>query len=807
MDELLKRLKAFGCDVAPDFSGEWIVFDRGGKSQNGRYKGREVRGPHGPVYKAYWKDWATGEEGHWRSDENTQYSPEELEALKLAEDSAAQGAKEEKLKRQAEAAAKAKEIWEKAKPAVNHPYCLKKGIIPGPAKQDEYGNLLVPIYAPNHKLVSLQFIAPNGEKRFLTGGQKRGCYTPLRNLDSIAHTMHAHTLYIVEGFATGMSVHLATGQPVYVAFDSGNLPRLAEELADYFKMAKVSVVIAADNDQWAPGNPGLAKAVEAAAILGKAGVQCGIKAPDFDRVDISTLSSKPTDWNDFQTLYGLDSLKAELLTANGETSNLPPALGNARAGGFLSLDDLTQTEIEPLEWKIPRGGSKPVAPSQDRVASALDKYFGEHLIREKEDTFLWTRKHWHHLDRKEFLRWTRDRSRILMSGDANDKALNAYHNILMDKLDRVPEGMSFWKQMPNLCNFLDGTLEITREKNTGKYTLNFREHRKEDLLTWILPYEYKAPRPKNPVFDEWLARCFEGDQDASGKIRALKQIGGAALISLFPRLAFLYGVPGTGKSTFAKLCMRFMGENNYSNVPPGEQEGFLKETMINRQANIVTDISDAEIDVGQWKRVEDRVPELINRKGIVAVKGYLPALHVYCGNTLPKGFDATTAFDRRVTIVEFLNSVTGDENHTRDFEDIILTAGPGAILDFFEEGLRDLCASGGKYFNPETGRQKLQEAKAAGSLTSLFLEAVEGRELHDKGVKIYFDKNHWLQRSVIGAAYCTFVGRTCSPKEINAMYQDLIRRGFEQKTVRGARLIHGFWVEGKRVADTGADNF
>jgi putative DNA primase/helicase len=66
-------------------------------------------------------------------------------------------------------------------------------------------------------LHSLQFIAADGIKRPLTGGRVAGCYF------SIGNPKGAAALCICEGFATGASIHEATGYPVEVAFSAGNV--------------------------------------------------------------------------------------------------------------------------------------------------------------------------------------------------------------------------------------------------------------------------------------------------------------------------------------------------------------------------------------------------------------------------------------------------------------------------------------------------------------------------------------------------------------------------------------------------------
>ena len=58
------------------------------------------------------------------------------------------------------------------------------------------------------------FIDSNGEKRFLAGGKKAGACFQIKG-----NGCH----YMCEGFATGATIHEATGGTVMVAFDAGNM--------------------------------------------------------------------------------------------------------------------------------------------------------------------------------------------------------------------------------------------------------------------------------------------------------------------------------------------------------------------------------------------------------------------------------------------------------------------------------------------------------------------------------------------------------------------------------------------------------
>ena len=186
---------------------------------------------------------------------------------------------EKKLKYE-KAGSRAKEILDQSTEATDdHPYLLTKEVKSHGLKLSK-GKLVVPLYDQDHILQSLQFISPNGEKKFLGGGRTKGCYYPIGGVPK-------KILYVVEGFATAATVQETTGKPVAVAFYANNLKPVVISLRE--KFPKIEIVICADDDHKTEGNPGITKAVEAAKAS-----RSKIAVPEFDE----KRRDKDTDFND-----------------------------------------------------------------------------------------------------------------------------------------------------------------------------------------------------------------------------------------------------------------------------------------------------------------------------------------------------------------------------------------------------------------------------------------------------------------------------------------------------------------------------
>ena len=214
------------------------------------------------VYAGAFGSWKTGESHAWCSKAKNEISPAEREALKLRYEQVKSERAAEQKKVWADAAKKAEYLWNKGAPAKSgddtaHAYIKAKGIKPYGVKTLRE-SLIVPARNAARVITTLQFINPDGQKKFLTGGQITGSYFSIGKPDKV--------LLICEGFATGATLYEATGHAVAVAFNAGNLKPVAEALRA--RLPDLTILICGDNDAGTDGNPGLTKAREAAAAIG-----------------------------------------------------------------------------------------------------------------------------------------------------------------------------------------------------------------------------------------------------------------------------------------------------------------------------------------------------------------------------------------------------------------------------------------------------------------------------------------------------------------------------------------------------------
>jgi putative DNA primase/helicase len=166
--------------------------------------------------------WTPAERAQWQEQRKAAARAEEAARAKDAET----------------AAQKASKLWERARDEGANAYLDRKRVRAFGVRflRDM---LLVPLRDMAGELHGLQFISD--EKKFGTGTQKEG------HFHAIGDVKPDLPLCFVEGYATGATVHMATGWPVVVCFDAGNLEPVVARWRELYP--DLQFVIGADDDR------------------------------------------------------------------------------------------------------------------------------------------------------------------------------------------------------------------------------------------------------------------------------------------------------------------------------------------------------------------------------------------------------------------------------------------------------------------------------------------------------------------------------------------------------------------------------
>ena len=334
-DDVFNQLTAFGLDITSlDYSGKMkrCKMVNGDRESRGWYILYEVPKTDGSG------SFITGSFGVWQGavnnaqkvslDKGVTLSPEQIEAIKAraAADKKRQEA-EQRFKNE-KAAKRAAADWKKLLLEGQCDYLTRKQVGANGGRFSPSGNFAIPVLDEKGSIHGLQIIysaagkAKKGrDKEFYPQGvAKKGHFYQIGTPSWI--------VFIAEGFATAASIHEATGLPVVVAFDAGNLQSVAQAIAKKYPKAKI--VIACDDDYRTDGNPGVMMGKLAALAVGGT-----VVIPKFN--DERPLDKKgPTDFNDLAVLEGprvVESQIADHLTAMGLQSQAAQPRARTTTGG------------------------------------------------------------------------------------------------------------------------------------------------------------------------------------------------------------------------------------------------------------------------------------------------------------------------------------------------------------------------------------------------------------------------------------------------------------------------------------------
>lgn len=231
--------------------------------------------------RGYWRNWATDSDiNSWSDKSVTHSSPVDLAAIERR--------RQQERAQRLRAIEGARAHWARCAPAHGlHPYLERKGLSAvGTQALRIWGDALVVPVLWKGRIISLQSITPDGQKRFWPGA-------PVKSGALVLDRPRAALTAVCEGLATGLAIFQSVRNArVIVAFDAGNLSPVVDTMRP-----TGSVVICADDDHGTEArrgfNPGREKATNAAELIG-----AGVAWPE---------GIEGTDWADAIAEWGVSA--------------------------------------------------------------------------------------------------------------------------------------------------------------------------------------------------------------------------------------------------------------------------------------------------------------------------------------------------------------------------------------------------------------------------------------------------------------------------------------------------------------------
>ncbi|KMJ45258.1 propanediol utilization protein [Xenorhabdus khoisanae] len=213
-------------------------------------------------------------------------------------------------------------------------YLVKKGLQCPNQRLLKDGSLLLVTQTLDGTITGAQTIKPNGEKRLVSGTQKKGSFIPASEI-----TEMPDTFIITEGYATALTVSQLHQGVVLAAIDESNLITVAELVRAQWPNTKI--ILAADNDWHEP---------EERDKNGRLKKNVGKVAAEKAAIAINGWVALPptalkADWDDYRQHYGIEAAKQAFnngLYQVGKEESVSKSV-------IVNLDEHREKERDPLK--------------------------------------------------------------------------------------------------------------------------------------------------------------------------------------------------------------------------------------------------------------------------------------------------------------------------------------------------------------------------------------------------------------------------------------------------------------------------
>ncbi|WP_187650952.1 toprim domain-containing protein, partial [Xenorhabdus indica] len=175
------------------------------------------------------------------------------------------------------------------------PYLVAKGLDYPNQRLLLNNSTLLALTTLDKKVTGAQIIKSNGEKKLLSGSQKKGAFISVSELEE-----NTDTVIITEGYATALTVSQLYKGAVLAALDAGNLLSVSKVVRERWSDTKI--IIAADNDWHHPNEPD--KHGKPKVNIGKISAEKAALAVN-GWVTLPPTEHK-ADWDDYRQQNGVD---------------------------------------------------------------------------------------------------------------------------------------------------------------------------------------------------------------------------------------------------------------------------------------------------------------------------------------------------------------------------------------------------------------------------------------------------------------------------------------------------------------------
>lgn len=335
------------------------------------------------------------------ADRKREISAEQREALRKLQAENRKRADAERRVEAARAARRATKAWAACNATGESDYLARKGVAAHGVRFSPSGALVIPVLDVRGNVHGLQLVrgakvaaaTKRPDKEFWPSGMaKKGHFHLLGGVPSTV-------LLIAEGYATAATLHEATGLPVAVAFDAGNMAPVAAALHERYKRTRI--LCCADDDALAScaeckmrfaladhptncpscaqphrrTNAGVDAATAAALAVDGAWLRPAFADEAARRAMFIERGRKITDFNDLHAAEGLHVVRAQVEARLGELRwpVAPARRINTTEGAGRKLRPLTSSDDALERYALIYGhGGAAFDRAEHRIVSLSD---------------------------------------------------------------------------------------------------------------------------------------------------------------------------------------------------------------------------------------------------------------------------------------------------------------------------------------------------------------------------------------------------------------------------------------------------
>ena len=255
-------------------------------------------------------------------------------------------------------------------------------------------------------------------------------------------------------------------------------------------------------------------------------------------------------------------------------------------------------------------------------------------------------------------------------------------------------------------------------------TFGFEPHDpcKKFLLKIPVKYDPDADCPK---FKNFLSEILEDGIERD----TIEELFGYCLVKNYSiqKWFMFLGSGANGKGTLLSTLRTFLGIENIAAVELQEfEKPFSVAELYGRLANIVGDLSAKELyHSGRLKSLTGGDLLLAEKKFQNPFNFINHAKLIYSANELPKTFDGTLAFWRRVMLINFNKTFMGEGDKKDLWKEFTTEEEMSGILNLAIKGIQRLKVNGG--FSKESSVEEVEEYYIRNSdpVTAFFMDCVE----------------------------------------------------------------------------------